>query len=95
MLMSFIGAFLGAFFGCLTFLYFVPRLRSGQLAKQVQSKQTTDDLKLQSSEGKPKGVVLKSPTPDEERARKMKEFEAVVYRPKEEIITDYRPHETV
>ena len=77
---SLLGAFLGAFTGCLIFLYFVyPKTVSGQHEQTEQDRIYEAKKTKQATKSIPKGAVLKSPNPEDERKRKAIEFEQRVY----------------
>ena len=80
---SFIGSLIGAFLGSFCFLYYINPKDVISEGKKLEKNSPKDFVK-------PKGVVIKSPDPEDERKRKAQEFEARVYKPrvpKEEIMT--------
>ena len=82
--------FLGSFVGTLLALYIFTHLQSRDDPQSILNKfSRSRPLQRLAKKVKPvKGTVLKSPTPEEERTRKNKEWEEKVYsrRQKEKVI---------
>ena len=81
--MEFIFSFLGSLLGCLIFLYFIyPKQVTGKpkretLEEKISHAKSGDTIYIKAV--KPKGTILKAPSPEDERKRKAIEFERAVY----------------
>jgi len=88
--MDFILSFVGSFLGCLCFHYYNPKPVYAPKVEPKPSPNAPQSTINKKTNHIPKGTVIKSDTPEDERKRKSQEFERLAYKRREEVTNDYR-----